>query len=289
MIQPEPTRLTCAGSGIVAWMFPGGAPDAPTVIALHDLTANGLWFGDLAAVLADRVRVVAPDLRGRGASRSAPGAASLHDHVTDIVTLTRRLGTDRFTILGHGTGALLALLVAAAQPTLVEAVVVLDGPPVISLDDRDDPFASAARVDPGIRRIGRTFSHRDELVATDIASGRLPRAGMSRLLRRAVEAEVVGSGFGWQARIDRYALRHDIQWFARTEPPTTVGSPIVALTARHGFRRDDPPVAAVAVAPSHVIDTTHTGLLWDDGALRIVASAIIGSVESPTIGGTPVR
>ena len=54
------------------------AADAPVVLAVHGITANGLSWRRVADELGRRhgpgaVRFLAPDLRGRGDSRSVPG------------------------------------------------------------------------------------------------------------------------------------------------------------------------------------------------------------------------
>jgi pimeloyl-ACP methyl ester carboxylesterase len=43
-----------------------GPPDAPVMLLLHDLATSGHMFRDLIPALADRHRVIAPDLPGFG-------------------------------------------------------------------------------------------------------------------------------------------------------------------------------------------------------------------------------
>ena len=108
----EPTRIDATEHvPVTAWDF-AAATDAPVVIAIHDFTANGLWFGDLAEALNGRVRIIAPDLRGRAASVSAPAPRRPDDHIADVIALADRIGAATFAIVGHGTGAQLALDVA---------------------------------------------------------------------------------------------------------------------------------------------------------------------------------
>src|SRR5680860_1906273 len=58
----------------VAVWEPGGPAQGPvpTVLAIHGITANHLCWPLLAQALPD-VRIVAPDLRGRGRSNALPG------------------------------------------------------------------------------------------------------------------------------------------------------------------------------------------------------------------------
>jgi pimeloyl-ACP methyl ester carboxylesterase len=249
--------------------------DAPVVIAVHDLTANGLWFGDLADAVAARARVVAPDLRGRAASSSAPPAATIDDHVADLLALAHRVDAATFSLVGHGTGAMPALAAAAAAPTRVTQVVVLDGPPIARDDAATDWITAASRVDPGIMRLRQTWAHRDAAVAAGIANGRLPASGMSRSLRRAVEAEIAGSGFGWRARLAERSLERDWEFVRAWTPPSGCDTPVTSLHATHGHRTDDPPIERWTVGTREVpLDTTHTGLLVDRSAVRAVAESI---------------
>jgi len=284
MPEGEPTRLgPAAGLPITSWDF-GGDTDtsAPVALAVHDFTANGLWFGDLADGGSGRFRLVAPDLRGRAASVAAPAAATLADHIADVVGLADHIGAATFAVVGHGTGAVVALATAAAAPTRVTRVVLIDGPPVLSERPEIDWTTAAALVDPGITRVRRTWAHRDSAIAEGVASGRLPASGMTRRLRRAVDAEITGSGFGWRPRLAPATLEQDWKLLSAWTPPADTRAAVWSIGATHGHRRDDPPVRSRGpgvVAPS--LDTTHTGLLVEPSALRAIAAAI---ADPPTLG-----
>lgn len=279
MHPTEPTRLSpgqgCNGSPITAWAFPA-KPEAPVVIAIADFTASGLWFGDLAAACGDGVRVVAPDLAGRAASAAAPPATTLDEHVADILAVAGRVDATTFTLVGHGTGALVALAVTAAQPARIRSVIVLDGPPVIRPAEADAWMAEAALVDPGALRLGRTYAHRDALMTDQIASGRLPKTGMSRALRRAVDAEVTGSGFGWRAQLRGVTLQRDWQALAAWPPPPPDPEvPIGVFRARHGHLLEGQPIHLVDLGVEvTVLDTTHAGLLWAHDAMAAIAQIL---------------
>lgn len=280
----EPDRIAATAEvPVTAWSF-GTDPDAPVVLAVHDFTANGLWFGDLAEACGPGVRLVAPDLRGRGASVAAPPPGDIDVHVADLIGLADRTGAATFPIVGHGTGAMLALTVATVAPSRVTRVVVLDGPPAVPTGTADDWRAAAARVDPGVARLGRTWAHRDEPLTEGRRAGRLPATGMTRALRRAVDAEVTGAGFGWRARLGSAALERDWRSLSTWTPPSTLSVPLHAFHARHGHRVDDPPVATVDLGTgARMLATTHTGLLVDLQAVGEVADTIIGSIASTDV------
>lgn len=254
--------------------FPGDT-GAPTAVGIHDLTANGRWFGPLADECDGRVHLLAPDLRGRGDAHGLPAAESLEDHVDDLAELLRSTGRS-CTLIGHGTGAVIAWQTALDHPGSIGRIVLLDGPAAPRESNGGDWIDHAARLDPGIRRLRGSYAHRDRLVAEGIETGRLPVGGLSRSLRRAIDAEVTGSGFAWRARLGAGALERDWTRLATWVPDRVPGVPIAAFAARHGHRRDDPP-APLVDRPGlewHVVDTTHTGLLWDPEALGIIARTV---------------
>jgi pimeloyl-ACP methyl ester carboxylesterase len=288
MPPTEPDRISPTTEvPITSWSFQADAV-APVVIGIHDFTANGLWFGDLAVAGDAHVRVVAPDLRGRAASVTAPPPAALDDHVADLLGLADQLDAATFSIVGHGTGGMLALAVAAAAPARVTQVVLLDGPPVLEDGPGSDWITEAARVDPGITRLRRTWAHRDAAVADGVTSGRLPASGMSRSLRRAVDAEITGSGFGWQARLAATTLEHDWALLRAWTPPSRLDTTPVSFTATHGHRVDDPPIERRNPGDGACpLQTTHTGLLVDPRATRTIAECIVGSAPDSQRGGVP--
>ena len=81
----------------------------PLVLA-HGFTGTGEYWADVATALADRYRVLVPDLRGHGRSTGAPDARHGRD-AADVVALLDHLGLARAHFVGHSGGAeaLLAL------------------------------------------------------------------------------------------------------------------------------------------------------------------------------------
>ena len=71
------------------------ADDAPVVIAVHGITANGMCWPLVADELAGRrpgVRFLAPDLRGRAESAADDDHPGLDVHVADLVALAGEHG-----------------------------------------------------------------------------------------------------------------------------------------------------------------------------------------------------
>lgn len=64
------------------------APDAPTILAVHGVTSSHLAWQLLAEELPG-VRIVAPDLRGRGQSNALAGPAGMAAHADDLAEIGR--------------------------------------------------------------------------------------------------------------------------------------------------------------------------------------------------------
>lgn len=88
----------------------------------------GLWdmFGDLAAVLATRMRVVRWDQRGCGRSERR-GPYSMARTVRDLDAVRQHFGFERVAVLGHSWGASVALRYALDHPDRVSKLVYVSG------------------------------------------------------------------------------------------------------------------------------------------------------------------
>ncbi|MDQ6827604.1 MAG: alpha/beta hydrolase [Gemmatimonadota bacterium] len=103
---------------------PGGDPP---IVLLHGLSANAHEFGGLIeAGLSPAFRVIAPDLRGRGASDKPAHGYTMSDHAADVIALLDALGLDRVVLGGHSFGAYLAMFAAVHHPGRIEKLIVID-------------------------------------------------------------------------------------------------------------------------------------------------------------------
>ena len=120
----------------------------PTLILMPGLTANAHSFdGLLAAGLADRIRVLALDLRGRGLSDKPDVGYRMSDHAADVLGLMDALELDRVVLGGHSFGGLLTYHMAASHPDRVESCVVIDVPAEVDETILDQIKPSLDRLD----------------------------------------------------------------------------------------------------------------------------------------------
>jgi pimeloyl-ACP methyl ester carboxylesterase len=113
----------------------------------------------IASELAGDVRVVAPDLRGRGASASVTGPFGMEAHAGDLVAVLDHLGVERSIVVGHSMGAFVATTMAAQHPDRVERLVLVDGGLALDTPPATDVDAVLqAVIGPAMERLGMTFA-----------------------------------------------------------------------------------------------------------------------------------
>ncbi len=135
---------------------------AATVVALHGISSNGHAWDAVARELGDEVRLVAPDLRGRGDAGNQPGPYGLGRHVDDVVALLDAEGLEQVVVAGHSMGAYVTALLAHRHPDRVKAVVLVDGGPPLPVPAGADPDELLeATLGPSIERLSQEFADND--------------------------------------------------------------------------------------------------------------------------------
>ena len=74
-------------------------------------------------------RLIAPDLRGHGATANPSGAFTFRQCALDVLALVRHLGIPRIKAIGLSGGGITLLHAATLQPSAVESMVVISAPP----------------------------------------------------------------------------------------------------------------------------------------------------------------
>ena len=103
-----------------------GDESAPPLVLLHGLAERRQIFDRLVPLLAARVRVVAVDLPGFGASPPLPGGGFDLGVVCErVAAAIAELGLERPVMLGHSLGGGVAVRYAAERPGALRALTLI--------------------------------------------------------------------------------------------------------------------------------------------------------------------
>jgi pimeloyl-ACP methyl ester carboxylesterase len=113
------------------------AGEGTPLLWLHGFMGTGAdWkyiFGDPPAGF----RLIAPDLRGHGASTNPSGEFSFRQTAHDVLGLLDERRIDRLRAIGVSGGGLTLLHMATIRPALVEAMVIVSAPPYFPAEARE--------------------------------------------------------------------------------------------------------------------------------------------------------
>jgi len=107
-----------------------GPPGAPVVLLLHGFPTAGHMFRTLIPELADRYRVIAPDLPGFGNTKAPPReqfAYTFDALARALAGFTEALGLARYALYVFDYGAPTGFRVAMWHPERVTALVTQNG------------------------------------------------------------------------------------------------------------------------------------------------------------------
>jgi pimeloyl-ACP methyl ester carboxylesterase len=258
-----------------------GPPDGPLVLCVHGLSANLRGYDTLGAGLAAAgCRVVAIDLRGRGASEvTPPGTYGLPAHARDVLACADRLGADRFALVGWSMGAMVALHVAGVAPGRLTHVVLLD-----AAGPMEEAAVDAVRA--GLARLDAVVPAPEAYVAAIRAAGAIVpwHEQWDGFYRYELAERDDGT---WSARTSRAAAQEDLdrslgddleaRWGALTMPALLVrcdaplgGGLIVPPEVGERFAANVPAGRVVSVT------TNHFSLMTDDATVGAVRGAVTG-------------
>jgi epoxide hydrolase 4 len=131
IVKSDWMETTRRVNGVDLHLVEAGPVDGPLLILLHGFPEFWWAWRHQITPLADaRYRVVVPDMRGYNLSDAPQEVSAYHlDILTaDVVALADAYGADRFRLVGHDWGGIVAWAVAAQQTNRVERLVIVNAP-----------------------------------------------------------------------------------------------------------------------------------------------------------------
>lgn len=205
----------------------------PPVLLLHGLGGDHTVWNAQFRALAERYRVLAPDLRGHGRSACPEGSSLGFDEiVADLRALLDARGLPSAHVAGISAGAFVALYWATREPSRLRSVILSGG---------------ATHCDAHTREVGRNWreTYTSEgfdafllRLVKDLYAAEWIEANMDVIdrLRQELRGRDFRAAFRWGQAVERYDLRGRL------------GGLKLPLLALHGL--DD-----------RVVDSSHARLL----------------------------
>jgi lipase len=276
-------RRVVAGLATADW---GPATGSPVVLALHGLTSTSEVWSAMAGALPN-MRVVAPDLPGRGGSTDVPTGPGLPGHAQAVLRLADELQLHDVIVVGHSMGAFLAPLVAAKLGDRARGVIMLDGgvAPARTLMLRR-PFVRLL-FGAATRRLGRRWSSVEKYADSTEGKAVANRPDLHQAMLAWSAYLLAGPPGNLRPRINRERLIDDAA--DSLSGPPTLGAlarttqPVHLIAATRGAHDNAAPFltdAALEAGRSQLArltieraDANHLTLLFDPSVPAAVARA----------------
>ena len=185
----EERFLTLADGRRIA-LLDNGRQGKPLIVALHGWLDNGASFLPLAPHLAE-CHLVCVDLPGHGHSDHKPTPYVFVDWLDDLHQIAQAAGWQRFILIGHSLGALIASAYAGVFPEQIVRLILLEGLGPLSQPDEEVP----AQLRRAILNRSRTrerasggFASLDEAVAARCKVADISPAAARLICERQLEA-----------------------------------------------------------------------------------------------------
>jgi pimeloyl-ACP methyl ester carboxylesterase len=127
---PHTSIHRVAADGVSVFYREAGPPDAPVVLLLHGFPTSSFQYRELIPLLADRYRVIAPDLPGFGFTdvpRQRLYRYSFDALAHTILAFTDALHLNRYALYVFDYGAPTGFRLAMAHPERITAIVSQNG------------------------------------------------------------------------------------------------------------------------------------------------------------------
>jgi pimeloyl-ACP methyl ester carboxylesterase len=211
VMSRETTEICFESNGTQLFAYEAG--DGPAIVLLHGGLANHLACWRFAAPLAERFRVIMPDVRASGRSHFA-GDLTWHQLAGDVAALLRHLGLPRAVIGGVSSGSGVAMAVALHHPALVAGLVALT-----------PAFGGAS--------VGLTAAQAAAMQAMDAAGRRAVAEGVEALypLLAALPAEMQERARAMFATYDLPSVAATTRFLASGGQPFADARELAAITA----------------------------------------------------------
>jgi pimeloyl-ACP methyl ester carboxylesterase len=188
--------------------YVGGA--GPPVLLIHGLAGAAANWAELAPRLAERFRVLVPDLPGHAASTGFPAATTLDPFADRLARLVALEAMEAAAVVGHSMGGVVALRLAVNFPDRVIGLVLTAAAGIRSSTREAERYLAAAAFLRPSRRYSR---HRNAIARSrflrNLVFGYFGASDPAAMSNRAVDGFLAGLGVHTDTASARRALVRD--------------------------------------------------------------------------------
>lgn len=287
-MTPAGVDVPVAGGPLrVARWGDGPAP----VLGIHGITASSVSLAPVARHLGVDHTLLAPDLRGRGASNALPGPFGMEAHAADCARVLEDHAVAPAVVVGESMGGFVAVVLAATRPELVERLVLVDGGIPLPVPDGADPDALAEAVlGPALARLDMVFPSRSAYLDFWRAHPALGE-DWNPDVEAYLDYDLVTSDDGFRSRVSAAAVREDsrqtlIYPEAVSRALASLRCPISLVRATRNLMNTPPPLIPDDVVAEWrsrlphlrdevVADTNHYTLMFGERGAKVIAEHVV--------------
>jgi pimeloyl-ACP methyl ester carboxylesterase len=295
-LATERIDVPVTGGTLATFRFGDGSDAAEPVLAVHGITANSHAWLAVARALDGRATLLAPDLRGRGASSELPPPYGMEAYTRDMIAVLDHCELGRAVLVGHSLGAYAVARFAADRPERVRAAVLVDGgltsPDIQGVDP--EAFVKSF-LGPALARLELTFPTREAyhdwwrahpaFAGGDVADQDLTAyadhdlAGEEPQLRSTVAKDAVHTDAGELFEIGEPAhrLAVGVEMLRAPRGLLDEATPMLAPELADAWAQEAPGQRRVAEVP----DVNHYTIVMGAAGAPAVAEAIVRALATP--------
>jgi len=261
-----------------------GAADAPVILLLHGFPTASHMFRNLMPALADRYRVIAPDLPGFGNTVTPPRGQFEYsfDNLAKVIEgFVDAIGLHRYALYIFDYGAPTGLRLAMAHPERVSAIITQNGNAYVEgLSDNWGPWQTYWRDPTPAHREATRVSLNDEAIAYQYQHGApadlvapdgylLDTYYMHRDGAEEIQLDLILS---YRTNVALYPAFQ--AYFRRYQPPVLAvwgkNDPFFIPPGALAYRRDNPE------AEIHFLDAGHFALETHHQEIAVLMREFLG-------------
>lgn len=191
------------------------AGKGPALVLIHGYLGSARHWDLQVPLLARRFRCISPNLAGFGDSAQLTAPESIGGHAAQVLATLDRLGVERFHLLGHSMGGMIAQEMTARAPDRIDRLILYGTGPVGLLPDRFETIDTSRQrllnegLDATARRIAATwFEAGEDAVGYAVCLAEAKRAS----LQAALASLTAWEGWDGRAELTSFAAPSLVIW-----------------------------------------------------------------------------